>query len=124
MRKFIIQCKNVKCKKPILKANPVIKKVTGGFTYKGDQALISLSAVDVLTGEPVVMPNVWCRHCKEKNVFTEEDVIFTDKLDDKAKAELNEKVKAELQTFKKANKPVKNTDDIFTDADLDKIDNF
>lgn len=98
MRKFIISCKNEKCKKPILKSNPVVKKTHGSFTWQGDLAMMSVSAVDMVTQEPVVMPNVFCPHCKYKNVFEPADILYTDKMSKADKEKLDVKIKSVINS--------------------------
>lgn len=63
--RFLIQCKNEACKKVILRENPAMKFVVGNSRQ--------LSCSDPETGEIVVMPNVWCKHCKKQYTYTEED---------------------------------------------------
>lgn len=100
MQKFIIQCQNVKCKKPILKENPNSKLSNGNFTWKGEHELINVSAVDIETKEPVILPNVWCKHCKHKNLITAKDLIDTSKMEPEDKKKLNTKIKDEVKKAK------------------------
>ena len=85
--KFIVQCEF--CKKPILRENPAVRTKVGGYS--------NVSATDIDTGEPVVLPNVWCKHCKKKNLFDKpECFVKTDELTKKEKELLNVDIKSEL----------------------------
>ena len=68
-KRFLIRCQNEKCKKVLLRENPAVKFMISNPNQ--------LTASDVDTGEIMVMPNHYCKHCKHKNLFTVADCVET-----------------------------------------------
>jgi hypothetical protein len=80
--KYIIQCE--KCKKPILKNNPINKRP--------EQMMV----LDCVSNEPVCLPNVYCKHCKHLNLITEKSIIWTSDLKPQEKKDLDKKIKKDI----------------------------
>lgn len=58
--KNVFQCQNKECNKVILKTHPK------AHFHQGREDILTM--VDSNTGVPVVLPNVFCPHCKYKNL--------------------------------------------------------
>lgn len=104
--KFIVTCQE--CKQPMLKENPACSKnnLAGNF-----------SAICVKSKEVVVLPNVYCPHCKAKNVLDSKSrFVDTEKMTDSEKADFEKSIKDAQK------KPVKTTKIEVSSKEVQKVE--